>query len=200
MCAKRLMDNPSGTSNLSDWPPDLLPYPPLLDWSKHPILLGSECVVVPYFATGISVLVARKEQEIRVRMGDFSGSVWDLENMTGSLPRQLLLDDGRKLVGFVCTLGLQQAQYYFGLDKQGLMLTDFRVSLNKFASPGMLSDLFRKAFRLQTILCSGLFSTGVAEQIFKQQPPFDQGIIVKPTRFQATEDGDPLYVTRQLCS
>lgn len=90
-------------------------------------------------------------------------------------------------------IGLYQAQYYFSND---LVLTDVRVSANKFVGPGMLRDVFAKFVDTQDVIKITAIDDVVLQGIKNGAHPYDGNLIIKPSRFREA-DAHPLYLRFQ---
>lgn len=85
-------------------------------------------------------------------------------------------------------------QFYFAGSPPQLI--DVRQDQRRWASPGMVNDLFGSVLVVQ----SPLLSTTLSEDALPQIVGLEKPVILKPNRFRATEDGTmPLYVQIGKC-
>jgi hypothetical protein len=162
------------------------------------------CYMVKYYQNvGISCLITHKDGNVSISMGDWNGQTIDLANTKDSMSLvaiDFLHKQGQLLAAISNAAGVKQAIYYFALDTGIPVLVDIRLSLNKFLGPGMIRDVFGKAFDTQQILKVDAMSEQLIEQIRDGAGSFGDGVIIKPSRFRFTEvDGKliPLYIKVQ---
>ena len=93
---------------------------------------------------------------------------------------------------------IEQAQFYFAIEDE-LTLVDMQLSLNKFAGPGMIKDIFGKIMKTQEIIKTEIIDNRAIEFINKGTGSYEGNLVIKPSRFrvyhnQATGVYTPLYV------
>ena len=94
---------------------------------------------------------------------------------------------------------LDQAQFFFNIDDNGLCLFDVQLSLNKHAGPGMIKDVFGKIFRTPDTLKMEIIDERALEYIQKGTGAYEGDLLIKPSRFRMYHDQEantysPLYV------
>jgi hypothetical protein len=196
---------PSGTSNQPL--PRLLKYPALLPYATTPSIHDIGCYVIEHYGTtGLTILVYRqpKLDQVTILCGDWAGNPLDLVANSTSELAQAALDfvqkDSEKLVRMMNYVAIPQAQYFFTLDAEGLMLVDVQISLNKLIGPGMLNDIFGKVFRTQVIKKTGVLLDSQTREVLEAGTGSYAGdIILKPNRFREYHDEktntyQPMYV------
>lgn len=196
----------SGISRVAKLP-HVLPYPSLLPFETTPSIHDIFCYVVRHYGgNGLSVLIYRqpKEDQVVTIFGDWYGNNIDLvgnqnPNRLTTLALQFAQSDSLPL--FLQTMRLtrvEQVQFFFGIDEMDLVLVDMQVALNKFASPGMIADIFGRIYRTQEVLKMELIDERAIEFIKKGTGSYEGDIILKPSRFRLYHDAEantfqPLY-------
>jgi hypothetical protein len=141
----------SGTFEL----PALLKYPQPLDFNEKSIKDRYCYVIEDYGRDGISILIAFDDQsnQFVVRAGDWEGRIFDLKSDDfGTVIAQAFMQkDVHKFMKTMRLMSFKQAQYYFAVNKTGIILVDIQLSMNKFASPGMVRDIFGKIYPTQSV-------------------------------------------------
>lgn len=191
----------SGSSEIADVRPitQILSYPVLPN--DISLLKNVFCYIVEWYAqTGLSCLVDRKNGN-RITIGDWAGNTIDLsaEDSTALLARLFVQQQAGLLLDFTKTAGVEVAQYYFVvIDGTKFRLVDVRVSANKFLGPGMVRDVFGQRFDTQRVIKIDYLTEQLAVQIARRIGHFENGVIVKPSRFaaisEASIDGCAKYV------
>jgi hypothetical protein len=183
-----------------------LPYPELLPFEPTPSIHALYCYVVKHYGTdGLSVLIYRQVEQDQVvtLMGDWKGNNIDIVNSTNKLAALGLEFAQKDLTGFLETMRLvhlEQVQFFFAIDPDDrLVLVDMQVAYNKFASPGMIRDIFGKIYPTQEVIKTEIIDQRAVETIKKGTGSYEGDIILKPTRFRMYHDAEansfqPLYV------
>jgi hypothetical protein len=200
---------PKATSGISkiDNLPQVLPYPTLLPFESTPSIHNIFCYVLRHYGVdGLSVLFYRQPQKDQVVtiFGDWKGNNLDLVGSAETPLTKLALSFAQsdKLALFLKTMQLirlEQAQFFFGVEDDDLILVDMQVSLNKFTGPGMIRDIFSEIHRTQEVLKTEIIDERAIEYIGKGTGSYEGDIILKPTKFKVFHDPDvnkfqPLYV------
>ena len=109
----------------------------------------------------------------------------------------------KQLATFLKTMQLiklEQAQFFFAIDENNqLVLVDMQVAYNKFASPGMIRDIFGNIFNVQEVIKTEIIDARAVETIEKGAGSYEGDIILKPTKFRMYHEAEnnsfqPLYV------
>lgn len=195
----------SGMSRVAELP-KVLPYPSLLPFEDTPSIHNLFCYIVRHYRdAGISVLIYRqpeKDQVVTI-FGDWNGNNIDLldENNRLSAIALQFANDEKCLSVLLKTMQLirvEQAQFFFAIDETELVLADMQLSLNKFAGPGMIRDIFGKLFRTQEVLKTEFIDDRAIEFINKGTGSYEGDLILKPSKFRLYHDPEskkfqPLY-------
>lgn len=151
---------------------------------------GLFCYAIGHYGyDGTVMLVSCLDDMVVVRFGDWNGRPVagpSMPTVGSKIP---------ELVQLMLAAGIQQVQLYITADGR---LVDAQFSLNKWASPGMLRDLFGTIFTTQEIVGNVILDDKTLADLAAGTSPFDGDLILKPIRFRmcipATGDvGQPLY-------
>ena len=203
---------PTRTSGISraDKLPKVLSYPALLPFdTTAPSIKNIFCYIVRHYGNnGLSVLVYRQPEldQVVTIFGDWNGNSIDLVGKSSSNRLTTLAlqfaqsNDG--LPTFLKTMQLtriEQAQFFFGIDEMDLVLVDMQVAFNKFASPGMVRDIFGNIYKTQEVLKMEFIDDRAIEFINKGTGSYEGDLIFKPSKFKMYHDAaentfQPLYV------
>jgi hypothetical protein len=196
----------SGISRLEQLP-SILQYPKFVDWDVGSVRNIFSYIIKHYGNDGLSVLLYRQKKlgQVVVLFGDWRGNKIDITGEDRLC--KLAMDFTHKdLPAFVKTLELirlEQAQFFFAVDDDGLILVDMQVSLNKMAGPGMIRDIFGKVYRTQEAIKIEIIDERAAEAIIDGKGSYSGDLIIKPTRFRLYHESQidtphntfrPLYV------
>ena len=188
----------SGISNI----PKLLKYPKFLN--NIQLVKDMYAYIIPHYGyDGLSVLIYRqpKNDNIIIICGDWYGNQLDLIDIPDPdtrirLASDFLINDAMKLYELLKLIKVEQVQLFFAIDDVGLLLVDMQLTLNKFASPGMLKDIFSNIYRVPEMKAE-LVDNRILECIDKAAGSFNGNLIIKPNKFKMYEEGgtwQPLYV------
>lgn len=188
----------SGISKL----PQILKYPTLFSLeSALPYLKQHLCYIIRHYGnTGLAVLAVRSPQkdDVAVMFGSWDGEKYDLR-LQDARSIQALEFSASKLTMLIKTMNvikLQQAQFFFAWDEEGPLLADIQMSLNKFAGPGMIRDVFSKVFRTPEVIKIEVLDERSIEHIEKGTGSYAGDLIIKPSKFSMFVHGTqtvPLY-------
>lgn len=185
--------------------PKVLPYPQLLPFESTPSIRDIFCYIIKHYGdNGLAVLIYRqpdKDQVVTI-CGDWKGNNIDIINNDDQLAVLGLQFAQKDLTGFLETMrlvGIDQAQFFFAIADGELVLVDMQVAYNKFASPGMIRDIFGRIYRTQEIVKTEVIDERAVEAIKKGTGSYEGDIILKPTRFRMHHEAEdnsfqPLYV------
>ena len=199
----------SGTSKPPPGParvdqlPQLLKYPPLLTNLQQ--VKDIFCYILRHPGDdGLSVLIYRQPEndQVVVICGDWHGTKLDLvdsDSPLADIASEFVTGQAIKFYEMMRLVGVDQAQFFFGQDDEGLLLYDVQLSLNKFAGPGMINDVFSKIFRTPTTLKIEAVDDRALEYIEKGTGSYEGDLLIKPSRFRMYHDQEkntysPLYV------
>lgn len=184
--------------------PQVLPYPELLPFDTTLSIRDIFCYVVRHYGnSGLSVLIYRQPQQDQVVTicGDWNGNNIDLigDNTLATVATQFVKEDLLLFLQTMQLVKLEQAQFFFALADDQLVLVDMQIALNKFASPGMIGDIFGKIYRTQEILKTEIIDERSVEFIGKGTGSYEGDLVLKPSRFRLHHDPEdqkfqPLYV------
>lgn len=178
----------------------LLPYPALLSGEECNVH-GIFCYIIEHYGNeGIAILIQHYHGAgSSILVGDWSGQVIDLTDSKHPLQviaQQFLSQHGLRLIQLTHLIKLPQCILYVAARNKPV-LVDVRVSLNKFAGPGMLRDVFGKVVETQHVIDVKVLDDAVYHSIQSGAEPFASDVIVKPSRFRCSMVGQtavPIYV------
>tara|TARA_R110000868_G_scaffold150227_3_gene373238 strand:- start:2538 stop:3146 length:609 start_codon:yes stop_codon:yes gene_type:complete len=186
--------------------PKVLPYPQLLPFESTPSIHNIFCYIIKHYGyIGLSVLIYRQRSQDQVVTicGDWAGNNIDIVNNDDKLATLGMGFVQKELTTFLQTMNLiklNQAQFFFSIDpSDNLVLVDMQVAFNKFASPGMIRDIFGNIFNVQEVIKTEIIDARVVETIQKGTGSYEGDIILKPTKFRMYHEAEnnsfqPLYV------
>jgi len=188
------------TSGISELP-TLLPLPPPIPIDEFMGIRGMFCYIIEHYGqTGVSLLICRDGENVQFLVGDWNGNAIPLDD-----PKDPLWEVAHACLNSVAIMAYQvlkhikveQAILYFVISGEKFILTDVRISLNKFVGPGMLQDVFGKVLETQRVICIETLNDAIMDSILVGRDRFSPSIILKPSRFRFATLGDdpiPLYV------
>lgn len=168
--------------------PDMLSYPELLSLDKLPEIKGKLVYVIKaYPLNGLAVMIARKAGNVMVKFAD-----WDAKPImpNAELPTSFFNKKGSEFVGLMYAAKIDQAIFYLTPD---LKLVDMRSSLNKFAGPGMVRDLFGKIIDIQEVTKVTGLDDNTMQAIKDGTGSFEGDLIIKPSVFRTVTRGKKMY-------
>lgn len=200
----KTQEQTSGISKL-DKLPKVLPYPYLLPFESTESIHNLFCYVIKHYGNyGISVLIYRhpESDQIITICGDWFGNNLDIVNNNDELSKVAMSFCNDKLLIFVEIMKLikiDQAQFFFAINNNDLMLVDIQIAYNKLASPGMVRDIFNNIYNTQEVIKTEIIDERAIEAIKKGTGSYEGDIILKPSRFRMFHNADnnsfkPLYV------
>lgn len=174
------------------WPtlPDLLAYPEVQKLDDMPEIVDQFVYVIKAYSNkGLAVLMHRspKDDAIYYRFGDFNGKL--LNPTTDKNCKIFLENHAMKFLELMATARIPQAMYYLVVEKGKMRLVDMRVSLNKFAGPGMLRDLYGKIIDTQEVLKTIQLNSETIEAIKQGTGTYKGGLILKTSVFKTITRG-----------
>lgn len=191
----------SGTSSI----PKVLPYPQLLSLDVAPSIKDTFCYVIKHYGVdGLSVLIYRRpdDDQTVVLFGDWYGNNIDIQtkkpDKLTNAANDFVSKDVQTFINLMHSIGILQAQFFLSLDDEPT-LVDMQLSLNKFAGPGMIRDLFGKIYRTQEVRKTEIIDDRAMQAIEAGTGSYDGDIILKPSSFKLHHDQktnlyQPLYV------
>lgn len=192
----------SGTSDQINIPL-LLKYPRFIRYDEFGDKLPVKdiyCYITRHYGhNGLSILVYRQKDNVVVVCGDWDGNKIDitLKTIEAELATEFLKGDFIKLYKVMQLTRLSQAQFFFGIDENKLVLCDVQVALLKFASPGFIRDLFGNICRTQEVLKVEVIDDRAIECIKNGSGSYAGDLVIKPTKFRNIEHNGiyrPLYI------
>lgn len=195
----------SGISRLNQVP-KVLPYPQLLTIEEAPSIKDAFCYVIKHYGTdGISVLIYRQpdNDQVTVLFGDWKGNNLDIQTdkptKLSEAANEFVAKDVQTFVNLMHSINIPQAQFFLAIDETSPLLVDMQLSLNKFAGPGMIRDLFGKIYRTQEIRKIEIIDARAMEAVERGTGSYENDIILKPSVFkmhhnQKANSYQPLYV------
>lgn len=180
--------------------PKVLQYPKFLPFGE--IVKDIFCYIIRHYGhNGLAVLFQRQptNDQVVVLCGDWYGNVIDLlskDNELAPFANEFLSKHAIKFYELLRTIRVEQAQFYFAIVNNELVLVDVQISLNKMASPGMVNDVFGKIFPTQEVLKMEIIDERALEHAEKGAGHYQGDLVIKPSRFRMYEDKghyQPLY-------
>lgn len=156
-----------------------------------------------YGNDGLSVLVYRQptKDQVVVICGDWKGNNLDItyDSPLSNIANKFLQESVATFIGTMRLIKLDQAQFFFGVIDDELVLVDIQVSRNKLTGPGMVRDIFGKIFKTQEILKVEVLDDRAIEGIRDGAGTYAGDLIIKPSRFRMYHDEKinsfaPMYV------
>lgn len=188
----------SGISEL----PQILKYPVFVPFGD--IIKDIYCYIIKHYGTdGLSILIYRQPQndQVIIICGDWHGNKIDLvgdnQSTLSKFANKFITTDALKFYEMMRLIKINQAQFFFAIVNDNLLLVDVQISLNKLASPGMVNDMFGKIFPTQEVLKTEIINERAVEYILKGSGSYEGDLIFKPSRFRMCENVgqfQPLYV------
>lgn len=196
----------SGTSSL----PAILTHPrPIPFANAVPIITNLMCYVIDHYGDdGLSVLLYRDRQHDNSYFifGDWNGNKIDIEAVEGRPPHRLVpfasefvRAHSLRFLELLSVIKLTQAQFYFSTVGDDLTLVDVQLSLNKWAGPGMVQEMFGRIIKTQTVKKIEVLDDRALDAIERGIGHYAGDLVLKPSRYrqyhdQATRTYYPLYV------
>jgi len=190
------MVNQSGTSEI----PSLIPYPQFIPFESCNFLQDQFCYVMKHYGSnGVSLLVYRSGGEARLVLGDWHGNTIDLfsKDSNASLGQQLVSRYGPTILELTKCMGLGQVILFFTVVNGKFMLVDAQLSLNKFAGPGFIRDVFGKIFTTPEVVKIEILNETILDNIQNGSGKFAGNLVIKPSSFKTVVVNNataPLYV------
>ena len=140
------------------------------------------------------MVVSRRDESISVQFGDWQGVIVDPDDSTHPFHGQiiqLLEHSFPKLITLMRTIRLGQAEFYFST---GLVLMDVRLELNRYAGPGMITDVFGKLVDTPETIKIEVLDQRAMDFITKGTGSYEGDLLLKPSRSRPYELPDGSYV------
>lgn len=188
----------SGISNL----PAILKAPIFFD--RIDLVNGILCYVIKDYGTvGISALAYRipSEDNVHILFGDWAGNPIDLESPEAAHANlaphanKFIEKHLNLVINIMHQIKLTQAQFFFAVQDDQLILTDIQISANKMTGPGMLRDIFANVIPTQEVIKIEPIDSRVKELILSGSGSYSANLILKPSKFRINDETQsPLYV------
>jgi hypothetical protein len=171
--------------------PKVLPYNKIPSFEPNSALKDIFCYIIEHYGNnGISVLVYRQKDRDQVVtiFGDWDGNNIDIIDSENNEISKLCMDFSKtdlvKIIETMRLINIEQSQFFFGIDEQGLILCDIQVSINKMVGPGMIKDIFGKVLRTQRVIKTEILDERSVDAIMKGNGSYQGNLIIKPSRFR----------------
>lgn len=131
--------------------PDFIDYPNILPTKEYKEIFNNVYgyFIEPYPLDGYSIYCGLKNGHFVMRVADFKSKVVNISDASNSLKNILVLGDKIGMMMKIAKIP-EFLMYFSNVDDP--MLVDIMLSLNKFAGPGFLRDLFGRLFKTQSII------------------------------------------------
>lgn len=195
------------SSGISKTPqlPKVLPYPQYLQFDKlENNVRNLFCYVVRHYGNnGLSVLIYRQpiKDQVVVICGDWNGNNLDITDGSdlSKIADKFIKESVATFIGTMRLIKVDQAQFFFAIVDEQLVLVDIQVAINKLTGPGMVRDIFGKIFPTQEILKIEVIDDRAIEYIRNGSGCYSGDLIIKPSRFRMYHDANansfaPMYV------
>lgn len=180
-------------SGLSDRPQYLV-APRSLDFGDGSIIKNVYCYVLRHHGQpGIGVLYYRQNDEICIQIGDWNGNVLDLSDPAEPLAgvaHEYLNKFNVPMYNLLHNMGVPQCQLF--LNDQ-LTLCDLQTSINKFAGPGMVQNIFSGVIKTPEVLVIEVLDQRAVDAIDAGTGSYAGDLILKPSRFRHYQMDDGKY-------
>ena len=176
--------------------PDFIPYSPLFKLEDMKQLRGKLCYILKYYPeTGISMIVSRNDNNVAIRLADFSGNFIDPQNEQDQYVTQIMMEYSRKIILTMRLINIPKALFYFSSDNGIARLVDMRLSLNKFCGPGFLADIFGKqGIHIQERIGDPIqLDESNQKKLLDGIGDYSGGLVIKPSVFKFIVDGDKIH-------
>lgn len=178
--------------------PDILPYPRIDELKKVNELHNQYVYLIEkYPLFGISVVISIQDADVAIRAADFLGNLIDHRNSDYGEHFKIIMKDMTSIMKMMRLIKLDKSQFYFAIDKDGPILVDMRIALNKFVGPGYLRDFFGKIMRVQKTVEILTLDDDKLQMILGGEGRYSDEYIIKCSSFKikAVKNGEfiPLY-------
>ncbi len=177
--------------------PTLLPYPTLINITEYDGIDDMFCYIVRHYGNkGVACLIERKNGDVAIKLGDWTGQPW-VPSADLTVASRFLEEYVAKLVTLMQAINIEMAQYFVVLHEGRFILVDVQLSLNKFAGPGMLRDVFNSTIETQEIISIEMITAELKQSIKDGKDRYSGDLILKPSRFRpVVVNGNPvpLYI------
>jgi len=166
--------------------PAFLKYPKALEFNSS-LIENKYCYVIKdYGDKGFAVLIKRNiaNDNIFVMCGDWNGNAYEIDDLQLPLTKKFLANELSTYVTMMKMVGFDQAQFFFSIVGDQFMLVDMQISLNKFASPGFIRDVFGQRCLTQEVRKIEVIDKETIAAIEKGAGSYEGDLIFKPSRFQ----------------
>lgn len=184
----------SGTSN-----PEFISYPRVLNLEDIPEIQEQYVYIVRgYEEAGLCVLINRHKGDVAIRAADWDANIIDLSEKGKQQDyfQKFIADNSLNIVNFLIAAKIQKVLLYITVEQEELILTDARISLDKFVGPGMLRDLFGKFIHTQDVIEIATLDDNLFKSIQEGRGKYDCDLMLKTSRFKTIiRDSEmlPLY-------
>lgn len=198
---------PSGirSSGTSSTLPKVLQYPKYLQFDKtEDNIRNLFCYIIRHYGNdGLSVLIYRQpvKDQVVVICGDWNGNNLDIttDSALSKVANKFISDHVATFISTMRLIKLDQAQFFFAIVNDELVLVDIQSAINKLTGPGMVRDIFGKIFTTQEILKIEVLDDRALEYIRNGSGSYGGDLIIKPSRFRMYHDANdnsyvPMYV------
>lgn len=191
----------SGISKL----PQVLKYPQLLSFDElQENIRNIFCYILrDYGQNGLSVLIYRQpnKDQVVVICGDWDGNNLDITDGSdlSKIASKFIQDSVSIFINTMRIIKVEQAQFFFAIADNDLILVDIQTAINKLVGPGMVRDIFGKVFKTQEVLKIEVLDDRSLECIRDGSGTYSGDLIIKPSRFRMYHDVKtdhymPMYV------
>ena len=147
-------------------------------------------------------MIVRQKEEVYIRIGDWDAKV--INPMQSEAATTFVKKFSPHFISLMSSANIPQAVYYISVDGADMRLVDIRTSLNKFAGPGMVRDLFAKIIDTQEVIKIDNLTPEAMTAIKNNEGSYVGDLIIKPSAFKTMDRNRTMYpmyglVQRQPC-
>ena len=190
--------SPSGISSV----PKVLEYPSYYDFEYINRLEHIYCYIQDHpINVDLTVLIYRdiKEGDVYTLFADNKANLIEIstdQTTVGNAARKFIQDHVADFVRLMNVTKIEQAQFHLSVRDDELTLVDIRTAINKYASPGLVEDVFGKFIKTLKTRTMVILTPAVIEAIIQGMGPYSGDLLIKPSRFRMMDE-HPVF--KPLC-
>ena len=184
--------SPSGISSI----PKVLEYPSYYNYEYINRLEHIYCYIQDHpINVNLTVLIYRdtKEGDVYTLCSDSKANLIELstdQTSIGNAARKFIQEHVADFVRLMNVTKIGQAQFHLSVSEDELTLVDIRTAINRYASPGLVEDVFGKFIKTLKTRTMAILTPSVIEAIIQGMGSYSGDLLIKPSRFRMMDD-DP---------